>query len=242
MWPAPTQRHNPTPLSQNAPFPTSTPRSHLGNDALLSAPCDEWNFSTMPLCTYPTLIETRLLSFTLPVTTSSADISSNLNNTCARTLTNCPYSVSEPRPHDTSHLTFTLPMTTHSPLMTNAIASLTSPSRWWVMIYTPSYTTPTLPTSLNPPSSALPAPFEGMTFPIGPQTPHSNKPLFSSALVTLNSFTNTAIHGPLYLHYVYTTHLLSSIPLSQTPTLSLSRARTVAPLLPCQPPPRGYPV
>jgi len=133
-------------------------------------------------------------------------------------------------------------MTTHLPLMTNAIASHASPSRWWVMNSTPSYTTPTLPTSLTPPSSSLPTPFEGMTSAIGPHTPHSNKPLFSSALTTRRSFTNTANHGPLYLHYVYTTHLLRSIPLSQTPTLIFSRARTVAPLLPCHPPPRGYPV
>jgi len=33
----------------------------------------------------------------------------NLHNTFAPTVTNCPYSDSEPRPHPTSHLKFTLP-------------------------------------------------------------------------------------------------------------------------------------
>jgi len=40
----------------------------------------------------------------------------------------------------------------------------------------------------------------------------------------------------LYLHYMHTTHLLTPISLFQTPTLSLSRARTVSHLLPCQSP------
>ena len=46
----------------------------------------ECNLSTMPLCTYPTLIVGRLSTFTLSVTTSGAATSSNLHNTCAPTL------------------------------------------------------------------------------------------------------------------------------------------------------------
>ena len=98
----------------------------------------------MTPCTYPTLIVGRFPTFTLPVTTSSAVIFSNLQNTFAPTLTNCHYSTSEPKPHPTSHLTFTLPMTTHTPPTTNAIASLAFPSRSWVMKSTPSYTAPPL--------------------------------------------------------------------------------------------------
>ena len=39
-----------------------------------------------------------------------------------------------------------------------------------------------------------------------------------------------------YLNYMHTTHLLTPISLFQTPTLSLSRARTVPHLLPTSPP------
>ena len=41
---------------------------------------------------------------------------------------------------------------------------------------------------------------------------------------------------PLHLHYMYTTHLLTQISLFQTPTRSLSRARTLSHLLTCQSP------
>jgi len=115
----------------------------------------------------------------------------NLHNTFAPTLTNCPYSDSEPRPHPTSHLTFTLPITTHTPRTTNAIAPLAFPSRLWVMNSTPSYTSPTLPPSLTLPSSALPALFAHLTSVLGSHTPHSNKLLFSLDPPPLNSFANT---------------------------------------------------
>ena len=62
-------------------------------------------------------------------------------------------------------------MTTHSPLMTNTIAPLASPSRSWVINSTPSYTVPTLPSSLTLPSSALPALFADLTSALGPHTP-----------------------------------------------------------------------
>ena len=112
---------------------------------------------------YLTLILGRLPTFTLPVTTSSAATSSNLHHTSAPTLSNCPYSALEPTPHITSNLTFTLPMPTHTLLMTNANAHLTSPSKSWVMTSTPFYSVPTLSPSPNPPSSALPAPIADMT-------------------------------------------------------------------------------
>jgi len=124
-------------------------------------------------------------SFTLPVTTSSAVIFANLHNTFAPTLTNYPYSALEPKPAPTSHLTFTLPMTTHTPPTTNAIVPLAFPSRLRVTNSTPSHTVPTLPPSPTPPSSptlsssALPALFVDMTSAPGPHTPHSNKLLFS---------------------------------------------------------------
>jgi len=145
----------------------------------------------MPPCTYPTLIVGRLPTFTLSVTTSSAVMFSNLHNTCAPTLNNCPYSAFDPRSQVTSHLTSTFLMTTHTPLMTNAIASQ---SRLWVMNSTPSCTAPTLPPPLTPPSSALPALFADMTSELGPHSPHSNKPLFSSALPPQSSFANTTKH------------------------------------------------
>jgi len=50
-------------------------------------------------------------TFKWPVATSSDVASSNPQNTCEPTLTSFPSSVSEPRPHVTSHLTFTLPTT-----------------------------------------------------------------------------------------------------------------------------------
>jgi len=163
--------------------------------ALLLAPFGEWNFSTTPPCTYPTLTVHRLPTFTLPVTTSSAVIFSNLHNTFAPILTNGPYSASRPKPPPTSHLTFTLPMTTHSPPMTNAIAPLAFPSRLCVTNSTPSYNAPTLPPSFTLPSSALPDPFD-MTSAPGPHTPHSNKLRQSMDL--------------LYLHHMHTTHLLEN--------------------------------
>ena len=150
--------------------------------ALLLAPFGEQNFSTTPPSTYPTLIVGRRPTlFTLPVTTSSAVIFSNLYNTFAPTLTNYPYSASESKPPPTSHLTstVTLPMTTHSPRMTNAITPLAFPSRSWVTNSSPSYTAPTLLPSLTLPSSAVPALFVDMTSAPGPCTPHSNKLRFS---------------------------------------------------------------
>jgi len=81
------------------------------------------------------------------MTTSGAVIFSNLYNTFAPTLINYPYSAFEPKPTPTSHLTFTLPMTTHTPPTTSAITPLASPSRSWVTNSTPSYTVPTLPPS-----------------------------------------------------------------------------------------------
>jgi len=84
---------------------------------------------TTPPSICPTLIVGRLPTSTLPGTTSSAVIFSNLYNTFAHTLTNYPYSTFEPKPPPTSHLTSTLPMTTHTLHMTNAIAPLTFPSR-----------------------------------------------------------------------------------------------------------------
>jgi len=85
-------------------------------------------------------------------------IFSNLHNNFALTLTNYPYSAFEPKPPPTSHLTFTLPMTTHTSPTTSAQPPLASPSRSWVTNSTPSYTVPTLPPSPTLPSSALPAP------------------------------------------------------------------------------------
>jgi len=79
--------------------------------------------------------------------------------TFAPTLTNYPYSAFEPKPPPTSHLTSTLPMTTLTPPMTNAIAPLAFPSRLWVTKCTPSYTVPTHLPSLTLPSVALPALF-----------------------------------------------------------------------------------
>ena len=172
--------------------------------ALLLAPFSEWNFSTKPPCTSPTLIARRFLTFTLPVTTSSTVMFSNLHNTCALTLTNYPYSVFEPKPTPISHLTFTLPMTTHTPPMTNPIVSLAFPSRSWVTNSTPFYTVPTLPPSLILPSSALSALSLDMTSAPGPHTPHSNKLLFSLGLAFPNSSANTTKHGltlpPLHAH------------------------------------------
>ena len=119
----------------------------------------------------------------------------NLHNTCAPTLTNCPSSTFEPRPHVTFHLTSSQPMTTHTPLMTNVIVPLASLSRSWVMNSTPSYTAPTLPPSLTPPSSALSALFADMTSALDPHTPFSNKLLFSSDLPPVSSFANRRKHG-----------------------------------------------
>jgi len=106
---------------------------------------------------------------------------------------------------------------------------------------TPFYAAPTLPPSPNPQTTALPVPFADMISVPGPHTLHLNKLLFCSALLPLSSFANTTKHGPTLHPIMYTTHLLRSIPLSQTPTLILSRARTIPPLLPCQPTTRGYP-
>ena len=116
--------------------------------------------------------------FTLPVTTSSAVIFSNLHNTFAPTLTNYPYSAFEPKPPPTSYLIFSLPMTTHTPPMTNAISPLAFPIRSWVTSSTPSYTVPTLFPSPTLPSSALPALFIDMTSAPGHHTPHSNNAIF----------------------------------------------------------------
>jgi len=136
----------------------------------------------MPPSTCPTLILGRVPTFKLPVTTSSAVIFSNLHNTFAPTLTNYPYSAFESKPPPASHLTSTLPMTTLTPPMTNAIAPLAFPSRLFVTNFTPSYTVPTHPPSLTLPSSALPVLFVDMTSTPGPHTPHSNKLLFSLGL------------------------------------------------------------
>jgi len=129
---------------------------------------------------------------------------SNLHNTCALTLTNYPYSVFEPKPTPISHLTFTLPMTTHTPPMTNFIVSLAFPSRSWVTNSTPFYTVPTLPPSPTLPSSALPALFVDLTSAPGPYTPHSNKLLFSLGPAPQNSSASTRKHGltlpPLHAH------------------------------------------
>jgi len=172
--------------------------------ALLLKPFGKWTFSTKPICTYPTLIVEMLPTFTLPVTTSSAVIFSNLHNTFAPTLTNYPYSAFEPKPPPTSHPTSTLPMTTHTPPTTSAIAPLASPSRSWVMNSTSSYTVPTRPPSSTLPSSALPALFVDMTSAPGPHTPHSNKLLFSLGPAPLNSSASTTKHGltllPLHAH------------------------------------------
>jgi len=161
----------------------------------------------MPPCTYPTLVVRRFPTLTLPVTTSSAVIFSSLHNIFAPTLTNCPYPASESKPHRTSHLTFTLSMTTHTPTMTNAIAPLAFPSRSLVINSTPSYTAPTLPPSLTLPSSALPTLFADMTSALDPHTLHSNKLLFSLDPAPLNSFANTTKHGltlsPLCAHHIY---------------------------------------
>jgi len=152
----------------------------------------------------PTLILGRHPTFTLPVTTSSAMIFSNLHNTFAPTLNNYPYSAFEPKPPPTSHPTSTLSMTTHTSPTTSAIAPLASPSRFWVTNSTPSYTVPTLPPSLTLPSSALPALFVDMTSAPGAHTPHSNKLLFSLGPAPLNSSANTTKHGltlpPLHAH------------------------------------------
>jgi len=99
-----------------------------------------------------------------------------------------------------------LPMTTHTPPMTNAIAPLAFPSRSWVTNLTPSYTVPTHLPSPTLPSSALPALFVDMTSAAGPHTPHSNKLLFSLSHgpAPLNSSANTTKHGltppPLHAH------------------------------------------
>jgi len=147
--------------------------------ALLLAPFGAWTFLTKPLCTCPTLIVRRLPTFSLPATTSSAVIFSNLHNTFAPTLTNYPYSAFKPKPPPTYHPTSTLPMTTHTHPMTSAIALLASPSRSWLIIPAPSYTVPTLPPSPTLPSSALPVLFVDMISAPGPHTPHSNKLQFS---------------------------------------------------------------
>ena len=138
----------------------------------------------------------RLPTFTLPVTTSSAVIFSNLYNTFAPTLISYPYSVFEPNPPPTSHLTSTLPMTTLTSHMTNAIAPLALPFRSWVMNPKPSYTVPTHPPSLTLPSSALPALFVDMTSAPGPRIPHSNKLLDYLGPAPRNSSENTTKHGP----------------------------------------------
>jgi len=172
--------------------------------APLLAPFGAWTFSTKPLCICPTLIVGRLPTFTLPATTSSAVIFSNLHNTFAPILTNYPYSAFEPKPPRTSHPTSILPMTTHTPPMTSAIAPLASPSRSWVMNPTPFYTVLTLPPSPTLPSSVLPALFVDMISAPGPLTPHSNKLQFSLGQAPLNPSANTTKHGltlpPLHAH------------------------------------------
>ena len=97
--------------------------------------------------TCPTMIVERLPTFTLPETTSTAVIFSNLHKTFAPTLTNYPYSAFAPKLPPTSHPTSTYRTTTHTPSATNAIAPLAFPSRSWVMKPTPYYTVPTLSTS-----------------------------------------------------------------------------------------------
>jgi len=178
----------------------------------------------------------RLTTFTLPVMTSSTVIFSNLHNTFAPTSTNYPYSAFEPKPPPTSHPTSTLPMTTHTPSTNSAIAPLASLSRSWVLNPTPSYTVPTLSPSPTLSSSALPALFVDMISAPGPHTPHSNKLQFSLGPVPLNSSAKTTKHGltlpPLHAHNLSTHFNLIFL----TPTLSLSRARTVPLLLPYQPP------
>jgi len=163
--------------------------------ALLLAPFGAWTFSNKPLCTCPTLIVGKLPTLTLPVTTSSAVIFSNLHNTFAPTLTNYPYSAFEHKPPPLSHPTSTLPTTTHTPPTYSAVAPLDSPSRSRVMNPTPSYTVPTLPPSPTLPSSALPALFVDMISAPVPHTPHSNKLLFSLGRAPLNSCANTTKHG-----------------------------------------------
>ena len=101
---------------------------------------------------------------------------------------------------------------------------------------TPSYTAQTFPPSPTLPSSALPALFADMTSVLGPHTTHSNKPQFSLDPAPQAPSQKRQSMDSLYLHYVHTTHLLTSISLSQTPTISLSRARTAPHLRPCQPP------
>ena len=93
----------------------------------------------------PTLILGRHPTFTLPVTTSSAMIFSNLHNTFAPTLNNYPYSAFEPKPPPTSHPTSTLSMTTHTSPTTSAIAPLASPSRFWVTTPHPHTLSPLFP-------------------------------------------------------------------------------------------------
>ena len=145
------------------------------------------------------------------MTTFCAVIFSNLHNTFAPTLTNHPYSAFEPKPPPTSHLTSTLPMTTLTPSMTNAIAPLAFPSRLWVTNCTPSYTVPTHPPSLTPPSSVLLALFVDMTSTPGPRTPLSNKLIFYLGPTPRNSSENTTKHGPTppSTHAHNSTHLLT---------------------------------
>ena len=154
------------------------------------------------------MIVERLPTITLPVTTSTAVIFSNLHNTFAATLTNYPYSAFTPKPPPTSHPTSTYPTTTHTPPTTNAIAPLAFPSRSWVMNPTPSYTVPTLPTSPILPSLTLPVLFVDMIFAPGPHTPRSNKLRFSLGPDPLNSFKNTTKHGltlpPLHALHSFT--------------------------------------
>jgi len=159
-------------------------------------------------------------------------IFSNLHNTLAPTLTNYPYSTFEPKPPPTSHLTSILPMTTHTPPMTNVIAPLAFPSRSWVTNFTPSYTVPTYPPSLTLPSSALPALFVDMTSVPGPLTPYSNKLVISLGPASRNSSANTTKHRltppPLRAHNASThsnltfsntaPHCLSSSPLPVPPS------------------------
>jgi len=149
----------------------------------------------MPPCALPKLIVGRFPPLTFPLTTSSAVICSNLRNTCAPTLPNCPYSASR-RTQATcaSHLTSTLPMTTHTSLMTNDITPLAFPSRSWVINSTPSYTAPSFPPSPTLPSSALPALFAYTTSALGLHTPHFHKPLFPSDPPPPNSFAKTTKH------------------------------------------------
>jgi len=136
------------------------------------------------------------------VTTSSAVIFSNLHNTFDPTLTNYPYSAFAPKPPHTSHPTSTLPISTHTPPTTSAIAPLAFPFRSWVMNHTPSYTVPTLPPSPTLPSLALPALFVDMISAPGPHTPHYNKLQFSLGPGPLNSSADTTKYGltlpPLY--------------------------------------------